>query len=276
MFEWTVLGDEAVPPHRQAWHVDALSEPDAYRAVPKIVAGIGAINARMAPMIPVFNAVAQDPAGAIYRQSEELRRADMAQLAEALARKTALRKGVTRRRAADLLFVLTGPALYRDFVIEVGWTPRTGRAGWSARSSGTCSRTGDRPASPGERRLPVHLDPVPVRVPALERDIRPFLVALHDGNAVRIHPGQQRPHLIRRRNPEPGVQERRGRLDVLGRVQREVDPSACGWSPSILVLPVPWPGRSRSGRSSSWLGTVPDRQPEVAEVHDGSLAGPQA
>lgn len=75
-------------------------------------------------MIPVFNAVAQDPAGAIYQQSEELRRADMAQLAEALARKTALRKGVTRRRAADLLFVLTGPALYRDFVIEAGWTPR--------------------------------------------------------------------------------------------------------------------------------------------------------
>jgi AcrR family transcriptional regulator len=124
VFEWTVLGDEAVPPPRQAWHVDALAEPDAYRAVPKIVAGIGAINARMAPMIPVFNAVAQDPAGVIYQQSEELRRADMAQLAEALARKTALRKGVTRRRAADLLFVLTGPALYRDFVIEAGWTPR--------------------------------------------------------------------------------------------------------------------------------------------------------
>jgi hypothetical protein len=38
--------------------------------------------------------------------------------------KTALRKGVTRRRAADLLFVLTGPALYRDFVIEAGWTLR--------------------------------------------------------------------------------------------------------------------------------------------------------
>ena len=124
VFEWTVLGDDAVPPHRQAWHLDALAEPDAYRAVPKIVAGIGAINARMAPMIAVFNAVAQDPAGAIYQQSEELRRADMAQLADALARKTPLRKGVTRRRAADLLFVLTGPALYRDFVIEAGWTPR--------------------------------------------------------------------------------------------------------------------------------------------------------
>ena len=78
---------------------------------------------------------------------------------------------------------------------------------------------------------------MPVRVPALERDIRPFLVALHDGDAVRIDPGQQRPHLIRRRNPEPGVQERRGRLDVLGRVQREVEPiRVADDNRAILVL----------------------------------------
>lgn len=127
VFEWTVLGDEGVPPHLQAWHVEALAEPDAYRALPKIVAGTGTIHGRVAPMIGVFNAVAQDPAGAIYQQSEELRRADMTRLADTLAKKTPLRKGVTRRRAAELLFVLTGPALYRDFVLEAGWTPREWR-----------------------------------------------------------------------------------------------------------------------------------------------------
>jgi hypothetical protein len=31
---------------------------------------------------------------------------------------------MTRRRAAELLFVLTGPALYRYFVLEAGWAPR--------------------------------------------------------------------------------------------------------------------------------------------------------
>jgi len=72
----------------------------------------------------VFSAVAQDPAGAIYQRSEELRRADMGRLADRLATKTPLGKGVTRRRAAELLFVLIGPALYRDFVLEAGWTPR--------------------------------------------------------------------------------------------------------------------------------------------------------
>ena len=48
----------------------------------------------------------------------------MTRLADTLARKTPLRRGMTRRRAAELLFVLTGPALYRDFVLEAGWTPR--------------------------------------------------------------------------------------------------------------------------------------------------------
>ena len=41
-----------------------------------------------------------------------------------LAKKTPLRRGMTRRRAADLLFILAGPESYRSFVIESGWTPR--------------------------------------------------------------------------------------------------------------------------------------------------------
>jgi hypothetical protein len=32
--------------------------------------------------------------------------------------------GMTRRRAADLLFVFTGPESYRAFVLGCGWSPR--------------------------------------------------------------------------------------------------------------------------------------------------------
>ena len=123
VFEWTVLGEDARPPQLQDWHVQAMAAPDALRAVPLLVAGIGAINARMAPLLLVFQAVALDPVGEIYAESEWQRRSDMSDLAQALSRKTPLRAGVTRRRAADLLYVLTGPALYRDFVLEAGWTP---------------------------------------------------------------------------------------------------------------------------------------------------------
>ena len=47
----------------------------------------------------------------------------MTKLASALARKTPLRKGMTRRRAADLIFVLTGPGPTRASYWR-GWPPR--------------------------------------------------------------------------------------------------------------------------------------------------------
>jgi hypothetical protein len=75
-------------------------------------------------MLPVFDAISPEPAGAIHRRSEDLRRSDMTKLVSALARKTPLRKGMTRRRAADLIFVLTGPRSYQSFVLEAGWPPR--------------------------------------------------------------------------------------------------------------------------------------------------------
>ena len=57
-------------------------------------------------MLPVFDAISPESVGAIHRRSEDLRRSDMTKLASALARKTPLCKGMTRRRAADLIFVL--------------------------------------------------------------------------------------------------------------------------------------------------------------------------
>jgi hypothetical protein len=75
-------------------------------------------------MLPVFDAISPEPAGAIHRRSEDLRRSDMTKLVSALARKTPLRKGMTRRCAADLIFVLTGPRSYQSFVLEAGWPPR--------------------------------------------------------------------------------------------------------------------------------------------------------
>jgi hypothetical protein len=66
--------------------------------------------------------VAQDPAGAVFRRSEDLRHQGMSGVADALVAKTRLRRGMTRQRAAELLFVLTGPETYRAFVLDVGWT----------------------------------------------------------------------------------------------------------------------------------------------------------
>jgi hypothetical protein len=101
-----------------------MAEPDARRALPKLVAGIATLNARIAPMLPVFDAVAGEPAGEVWARSRARRREDMAPLVDALARKTPLRRGMTRRRAADLLFFVQGPECYRELVLLAGWPPK--------------------------------------------------------------------------------------------------------------------------------------------------------
>jgi AcrR family transcriptional regulator len=136
VMEWMVLGDDHTPPPMQGWYRAAVAEPDARRSLAKIIAGLEAISTRVAPMMPVFHAVAADPAGAVHRRSEELRRAGMEDLVDELASKAPLRKGMTKRRAADLLFVLGGPESYRSFVVDAGWTPRQ----WTAWVTATLER----------------------------------------------------------------------------------------------------------------------------------------
>src|SRR5918997_1673386 len=57
----TVLGrGTPVVPPQQPWFAAAAAEPDPARATRILVAGIGTINARVAPMLPVFQAVVAD------------------------------------------------------------------------------------------------------------------------------------------------------------------------------------------------------------------------
>jgi hypothetical protein len=100
------------------------------------VEGVSVIGSRVAPMLPVFHAVSADPAGAVHRHSESLRREGFEEIVGTLCRKAPLRKGLTRQRAADLLFVLAGPESYRSFVIEAGWASKE----WTAWVGSTLAR----------------------------------------------------------------------------------------------------------------------------------------
>lgn len=120
----TVLG-RGVPvgPMEQPWFVAAVAEPDPVRATHLVVTGIATINARVAPMLPVFHAVVADPAGEVYRNAEALRRPGMYDLARDVLRpKGRPRPDVDPEQAGDLLVVLLGPELYRTFVLELGWS----------------------------------------------------------------------------------------------------------------------------------------------------------
>lgn len=122
--EWTVLGDEGLPPQLQPWHRAALEESDVRVAVAKLAAGIASLNARVAPTLPTFAALAQEPGGEIYRRSRRLRREGMEELVTALKAKAPLRSGMTPTRAADLLDFLLGPESYAELVLRAGWSSR--------------------------------------------------------------------------------------------------------------------------------------------------------
>jgi AcrR family transcriptional regulator len=130
--EWTVLGDDPTPPPLQPWYQAAMAAPSVEEAVRQITLGVAEISRRVAPMIPAFHAVVGDPAHAVWERGERLRREGMADLVASLVKKAPLRKGVTKPQAADVLYVLTGPDLYRTLVLERGW-PEKQYATWAER-----------------------------------------------------------------------------------------------------------------------------------------------
>lgn len=130
--ERTVLGDENLPPPMQPWYLAAVAADDVTGAVRHICRGVLSISRRVAPMIPAFHAVAGDPAGEVWERSQQMRHDGMVDLVTALAKKTPLRKNVTRDHAADVLYLLLGPDLYWTMVLGRGWTERQ-LANWTER-----------------------------------------------------------------------------------------------------------------------------------------------
>jgi AcrR family transcriptional regulator len=130
--ERTVVGDENLPPPMQPWYLAAVAADDVGSAVRHVCRGVLTISRRVAPMIPAFHAVAGDPAGEVWERSQELRHDGMVEIVAILTRKASLRPGVTRSHAADVLFLLLGPELYRTMVIGRGWTERQ-LAAWTER-----------------------------------------------------------------------------------------------------------------------------------------------
>jgi hypothetical protein len=83
-------------------------------------------------MIPAFHAVAGDPAGEVWERSQQMRHGGMVDLVAELAKKTPLRKNVTKDHAADVLYLVLGPDLYWTMVLGRGWTERQ-LANWTER-----------------------------------------------------------------------------------------------------------------------------------------------
>lgn len=118
-----VLGDAGVPPHLQPWFAEMQEATTVEAAVEAFVGGLATICGRVAPLIPTFHAVAGDPAGAVWQESERLRRLGFVDIVAMWATEHRLGTGVTPEAAVDLLVVLAGPEVYRSFTADCGWEP---------------------------------------------------------------------------------------------------------------------------------------------------------
>lgn len=124
-YELAVLGEaDPLPPERQAWHLAAAAEPDVTRALRLLVAGVGEIVARAAPLDTVVRAAgSRDPeALAVWTHHEDLREAGYRGMVEMLRAKAPLRDGLTVDRATDLLLFHLGPHAYVGLVMDRGWS----------------------------------------------------------------------------------------------------------------------------------------------------------
>jgi AcrR family transcriptional regulator len=125
---WHLLlrGDEdAVPVGARPWFQAVLDEPDPARQLRLNVRNAKLVRARLGPLLEVIrSAAAHDPEiHALWGRIQSEFYDNQRSVVEALHRKQALKRGLSVARAADILWTLNHPTVYRLLVADRGWTP---------------------------------------------------------------------------------------------------------------------------------------------------------
>ena len=120
----SIAGDvEPVPVLERDW-VEALrAEPDAARAVERVVAAGVAILSRTTPIYEVVRGAAADSeVSALLDKTRHHRRTDQRELIEILSRCGHLGPNVEPSTAADVFYGLMSEAVFQSFVAECAWS----------------------------------------------------------------------------------------------------------------------------------------------------------
>ncbi len=118
--------DEPVPFHQRPAVRAALAEPDPSQLLDAFARLCRELLDRSAAIQHVLaGAAAADPdAAAVFATSKEQRYTGQSRIARELASRHALADGMTKTKAADLIYTLMSPELHRILTVERGWTPR--------------------------------------------------------------------------------------------------------------------------------------------------------
>ena len=122
-----VRGDAEATPLRRRPVIDAIrAEQDPRRQLAMYGALLADVNPRLAPLVRVLRETASaDPETAAALESLNANRLDgMSEFAGLLYDRGALRSGVSKAQARDVLWTLNSPELYQLLVVERGWSAR--------------------------------------------------------------------------------------------------------------------------------------------------------
>jgi AcrR family transcriptional regulator len=125
---WNVLlrGDEgAAPVGERDWYRDVLDETDPARQLRLNARNSRVVKERVGALMQVLRAAAAvDPEiGELWQRIEREFYENQRAVVRSLQRKRALKPGLSATRAADLVWALNHPDVWRLLVVERGWTP---------------------------------------------------------------------------------------------------------------------------------------------------------
>lgn len=122
-----VRGDAGATPLRERPEIEAIrAETDPAHQLDRYGALLAVVNPRLAPLFALMREAAPgDPeiADELARLNDD-RLASMSEFARLLDGRGALRPGVSRQEARDVLWTLNSPELYELMVIRRGWAAR--------------------------------------------------------------------------------------------------------------------------------------------------------
>lgn len=126
VFDVAIAGDDEPVPVRERPWVHAIQDAgDPLEKMRIFGRHLREAGARTAGVLSVIeSAAATDPQiAALWRTLQDQRLYGMTLAADHLQQAGALRPGLSAARAADILWLYTGPWAYRALVTERGWTP---------------------------------------------------------------------------------------------------------------------------------------------------------
>jgi AcrR family transcriptional regulator len=126
-YDVAIVGDdEPVPLPQRPWDIAVRNEPDPERMIDGYAQMITEVSGRVASVYEAMRgaAAADGEARVLLERMRSERRGGSAGFIGFLVARSALRPGLDKSRAADVVWALNDPGLYHLLVHDRGWTSR--------------------------------------------------------------------------------------------------------------------------------------------------------